>query len=183
MTSVSLRNYLITFITEIMKKKTFILLAGIMTIFACKKTENLNNLNGKISSISDCKLEKSSQQSNIDSLNQSCVQYNYNTESRILNVKHINAIFNCCPEKINCEFSLKNDTIVITESETDGNCDCMCLYDIETEISELKAGSYIIKVAEPYLGNQTPIIFPVILTQQPSGEYCVERTNYPFPGK
>jgi hypothetical protein len=166
-----------------MKKTAFILLAGIMTIFACKKTESLTKLDGKVNSISGCKAEKNSAQSNIDSLNHSCVQYNYNTENQILSLKHINAVFNCCPKKINCEFSQKNDTIIITESETDGNCDCMCLYDIETEISELKAGSYIIKVAEPYLGNQVPIIFPVIITQQLSGEYCVERNNYPFPRK
>ena len=150
---------------------------------ACNKSENLTKLDGKVNSISDCKLQKSLRQTESDSLSYSCVQYSFSSSNNVLKLKHLNAVFNCCPKKINCDFNLKNDTIFITESETDGNCDCMCLYDIETEISGLKPDQYVIKFQEPYLGDQQVIVFLVDLTQQLSGEYCVERTNYPYPGE
>ena len=147
----------------------------VITLFSCKKAE-INETYGKLISHTSCKNEKDV----ITTNSESCANYTYNSANKTLQIKHINTSFNCCPDELFCDISIENDTIIIEESEKDAGCDCMCLFDIETEIYNVDAKSYIVKFIEPYIGDQEKLIFEINLNDSTSGSYCVERIDYPW---
>ena len=115
---------------------------------------------------------------------QDCMYYDYNGVNGTLFLTHANAGFNCCPGEIVAEMSVSNDTIFIYESEVYdslGPCYCLCLFDVDYEISDLAAGEYVIKVIGMYLLDTSDyLVFDVDLNTSPSGNSCVTRTHYPW---
>jgi hypothetical protein len=109
---------------------------------------------------------------------QDCIEYSYS--HRTLNLKHINAAFNCCPE-MEAYVIVSQDTIFMTEHETVGGCHCLCLYDLEYEVIHLPAATYRVIVSQEYLleGDQ-PLEFTIDLRASPSGNHCVTRSHYPW---
>jgi hypothetical protein len=51
---------------------------------------------------------------------------------------------------------------------------------MDIEITGIKAGEYFVKFIEPYCGDQKKLEFLIDLHQNSSGEYCVERDQYPW---
>ena len=137
-------------------------------------------LSGKLISNSNCKsgLKSSTVGTDVaDSL--SCVEYSFDKANHKLNLTHINAAFNCCPEDLYVQASLNGNTIVVEESEKSAACSCNCLYDLEIELSGVGAENYTIKFIEPY-ANESEIIFEVDLANTSEGEFCVTRKEYPW---
>ncbi|MFZ1946484.1 MAG: hypothetical protein WAW06_02980 [bacterium] len=112
---------------------------------------------------------------------QDCIQYSY--RGRTLDLTHVNAALNCCPE-FETRVTVSSDSIFITEDEVEGGCHCLCLYDLQYEIRHLPAGTYRVIVSQEYLqpGDQ-PLEFTIDLRASPSGEYCVTRDHYPWGKK
>jgi hypothetical protein len=54
------------------------------------------------------------------------------------------------------------------------------LYDLNIELTGVKAGAYQIEFVEPYSGNQEKISFGLDLTNETANTYCVVRKNYPW---
>ncbi len=54
-----------------------------------------------------------------------------------LHIKHVNAVFNCCPDTIRADVSMEDNIITVVESETDPICDCICDYDLEYTLGPL----------------------------------------------
>ncbi len=54
-----------------------------------------------------------------------------------LYIKHVNAVFNCCPDTIKADVSMEGNIITIVESETNPICDCICDYDLEYTLGPL----------------------------------------------
>lgn len=111
---------------------------------------------------------------------ESCLEYTFNPESQKLTLKHINAGFNCCPESLWCTVVYRNDSIIVQEYEKHTGCKCNCLYDLNMDISGVKAGAYKFRLIEPYLGTQQAITFTLDLKMKPQGSFCVSRSNYPW---
>lgn len=109
-----------------------------------------------------------------------CIDYSWS--NNMLTIQHINAGFNCCPEKISITTEVHGDTLIIRESELLTNpCDCNCLYDLNYQLNNILPGKYIIKVEEPYIKqSDTLIIFAVDFSKQPAGKHCVKRSSYPW---
>lgn len=108
-----------------------------------------------------------------------CMEYQYNGQSVLL-LKHVNGRFNCCP-KITANISIDDNTITIEEIEISGDCDCLCLFDLNYVIINLKPGEYTISVIEPYsYEDEEPLEFTVDLSSSTSGSYCVDRHHYPW---
>jgi len=165
-----------------MKKNliTSIFVLAILSLISCDKNEQLPLSVGEVEK-SECKSSDKSaiiEAETSDTL--SCIDYSYNSTGKALTMKHINAVFNCCPEKIECDVSLKGDTIVIEESETSSACDCNCLYDLEFEIKNVEKTNYQVKLIEPYAGNEEKIIFEINLSKNISGNWCITRKGYPW---
>ena len=156
-------------------KSKIILLLVVFALTACDKNK-IDESVGKLITHTLCKDEKAM----ITDNNESCVEYSYNAESKVLNLKHINTSFNCCPGKLYCDISINNNTIIIEEFEKKAECSCMCLYDIEAEVYNVEAKTYVLKFIEPYIGDQEELVFEIDLSFNISGTYCVERTQYPW---
>lgn len=111
---------------------------------------------------------------------QSCVEFSFDRDARKLMLKHLNAGFNCCPESLWCTVTFRNDTIIIQEFEKHVGCKCNCLYDLDMELEGVEPGKYQLRLIEPYLGTQQPLIGLLDLLTQKQGSFCVSRTNYPW---
>ncbi len=115
------------------------------------------------------------------STSEGCVVHTYDAGKRLLTLKHVNAGFNCCPERIDAIVTVEGGTITISERESNAPCDCNCLYDIDIVISNLDVGEYLIRFVEPYRSsNDPPLEVTVDLSAQPTGRHCVERSYYPW---
>ena len=113
---------------------------------------------------------------------QDCIEYQYDGASLLL-LKHVNAGFNCCPDEILADITIEDNVITIDEDESleSGGCDCLCLFDVDYQISNLPPGEYTIRVNGLYLEEGDEILqFTVDLTSSPSGSFCVYRDHYPW---
>jgi len=164
-----------------MRRTIYPCLAGfviVLLIFSCERDNQI--MTGKIINDSGCKNSKSGEFKTDTPDSLACVFYSYDKSESKLSVNHINAGFNCCPEKLFCNISLKGDTIIISESEKKTLCRCDCLYDLDIEITGVDAKEYNIKFIEPYAGNQEKIIFHLDLKNTTEGSFCVLRNQYPW---
>lgn len=111
---------------------------------------------------------------------QSCINWSYDSSSGTLSLIHLNAGFNCCPGKLTCSVDIAGDTLVIKEKEESAMCDCDCLYDLYIDVNDLEEQDYIIRIVEPYCGDQQKLIFEADLAREPEGSYCAARSWYPW---
>ena len=108
-----------------------------------------------------------------------CVEYTYSGDT--LSITHVNSAFNCCPKEILVNASVSGDTIVIVERESEGLCDCICLYDLDIEVLNLIPSKYTVVIKEQYIcKGDEPVIFPLDLTGGTSGSFCFKRSCYPW---
>jgi hypothetical protein len=168
-----------------MKTKHFgiliILALGIHAIRCDQDSHNPLSLSGEMVSHSACKsgLKSASADSAApDSV--SCIEYSFDEVKNKLAILHRNAGFNCSPESLYCAVALIEDTILIREYESDAQCRCDCLYDLDIVISGVEAKKYQVKVIEPYAGNQEKILFGIDLEKEREGSFCAIRKQYPW---
>jgi len=110
---------------------------------------------------------------------QDCIEYQYIVGGHLL-LDHLNAAFNCCPE-FEAGIEVEGQTILVTEDEIRGDCDCTCLFDLNYEIVHLEPGIYDVTVIQEYLDEtDEPLVFTMDLQTAPSGIHCVERDHYPW---
>lgn len=137
-------------------------------------------LSGELLNHSSCKNNKSQELEISTSDSTSCITYTFNESNNELLLTHINAGFNCCPESIYSNISLKADTILIEEIESGGLCNCNCLYDLNYSLVGVEAKKYVIRIIEPHLSNQDELIFNVDLAIDKECSHCVTRNQYPW---
>jgi len=114
-------------------------------------------------------------------LEEDCITYDYGADSTLL-LSHLNDVFNCCPESLYATINIEANVIEITEYETDGLCDCLCLFNLDYAIYNLPPGTWTIRVDNPYyyeLHQVEPIEFEVELTPGTNGYFCVDRFYLP----
>jgi hypothetical protein len=163
-----------------MKKNTLQFLSFlIFTLFLSGCEMEKQHVTVTLTDHSGCKGLKSAMSNDVANT-QSCISYTYDSSSGVLSLTHINAGFNCCPGRLSCEVDFTGDTLAITEIEESAMCDCDCLYDLFINISNLDEMSFIIKVVEPYCGDQQKLISGVDLVNEPSGLFCAVRMQYPW---
>lgn len=170
-----------------MKKVIYSLLVGSLiglTIVSCEKKSNDDKqgaISGRLISNTTCKSDyrySAPVDETPDSI--SCVEYSFDNETHKLTLKHINAGFNCCADSLYCKIELKGDTILVREFEKSAQCDCNCLYDLDIEIDGVDMKKYQVKFVEPYIREQTEIVFGIDLARVMEGSYSVIRKSYPW---
>ncbi len=133
-----------------------------------------------LTAYSSCKYLKSSEVQNGWPDSVSAVIYSYSKSEEILSLIHINAGFNCCPEKFLCKVSLNGDTLRLVENEKEALCDCNCLYDLDIEISDVPELDYVVEFIEPYADGMEALVFNIDLSLASEGTFFVYRYNYPW---
>lgn len=109
-----------------------------------------------------------------------CIQYAYDGDG-VLQIRHRNAAFNCCPTKIEADVSVADGVIRIEEREIEPSCRCLCVYDVDYEIRHLPPGAYRLVLTELYLEDgDERLDFSIDLTATPSDTLCVPRDHYPW---
>ena len=166
-------------------KVIFILIVLTVIIFfdGCEKekeNQTSTDFSGKLTSYSACKNFKSTQTEFDTPDTLCCVDYSFDASANKLIINHINSGFNCCPEILYCTIALKSDTIIIQEDEKEAGCNCLCLFDLDMEITGVESKKYQVKLIEPYTGDQEKLEFEMDLIKDKSGSVCVVRKNYPW---
>jgi hypothetical protein len=78
-------------------------------------------------------------------------------------VRHIDAVYNCCIEDIAVSVTVSDQVIDLYETEIlYAPCDCLCPYDITTEIFDLPPGVYTVQVRSEkgLLGTIKEVVVP-----------------------
>jgi hypothetical protein len=156
-------------------------LVVLLLSIGCDKENNKPVTGALVTSHSDCKSDRKAAfaEETPDSL--SCINYTYDAAKNQLNIKHINAGFNCCFDSIICDVKYKQDTLVIEEKETSGLCNCNCLYDLNISVTGVEPGKWVIKMVEPYATEPLEqLVFKTDLNAVPSGHACIVRRHYPW---
>lgn len=141
---------------------------------------DLTDASGTLVNHGECKYMETSSTMDGTPPNLDCIYFDYDGIGR-LNLLHVNGAFNCCPEMIYAVVSIEGNSITIKEFETDGQCECVCLYDLEYLIEDLPPGPYQLTVEGCWLpGSEAPLVCQLDLAGVVSGECCIERTSYPW---
>ncbi|MBN2381340.1 hypothetical protein JXQ70_00520 [bacterium] len=110
---------------------------------------------------------------------QDCLEIQAN--GNVLQLRHLNAGFNCCPAQINAEVTLEGPILTISESESEQGCHCLCLYDLDYTIQGLGPGIYTVRVVEPYLEPGDSVLeCQFDMDGSSSTSCCVDRHHYPW---
>ncbi len=136
---------------------------------------------GQLTSATECKSFMKSTLTGPGSSSESAVLYDYDADTRILTLTHVNAGFNCCPGELSATVTVSEGTVTIAEREREAGCHCNCLFDLGIEVRNLPAGEWSIVFDEPYRhADDAAISFTVDLRSEPSGEHSVPRRFYPW---
>ena len=154
------------------------ILAAMQVLSGCGDQQETMGVMGAMISHTDCKAL--SRSASAAAANQDCLVWQYNGQDTI-QINHVNAGFNCCPGELSADITAENKVITIREKEREAGCSCLCLFDLTYQFQNLEPGRYTIQVVEPYIQASDPKLeFTVDLSAQPSGQYCVTRTHYPW---
>lgn len=138
-----------------------------------------NDIQIQLQNMSDCKDDFLSKGAEDVPNDQDCIEYVYTAGGR-LQLRHINAGFNCCPV-LEPEIEVSGNVITIREIEVAAECQCQCLFDLDFEITGVTTGVYVISVVEPYTNEgDEKLEFEVNLMENPVGTFCVSRDHYPW---
>lgn len=165
---------------------TLLLMVSIAFLPSCGEDEEGtvglgNNYSGSlIGRTPDCKSYADTDQDRFPS-SMECLSYSYDGTD-VLSIDHINTGFNCCPGEILADIVFRNDTILITESETEGLCDCYCLFDTYYEMTGIEPKVYTIVFDVPYIHEDDELLsITVDLSASPEGSACVDRISWIWP--
>ncbi|MDA3844560.1 MAG: hypothetical protein PF588_09360 [Candidatus Kapabacteria bacterium] len=171
-------------------KKLTILIIGIVGIsfWSCQTDTTSTNPDlfpgGEVVYFSDCKDGETNEIAKEIDNSHAAIQYHSIAEEHKLEIRHINAGFNCCPDEITADISIEDGVISISEKEAVAGCKCNCLYDIDIDVTDIEKGKYTVKVIEPYLNDvDLEFNFEIDLNENPDGEFVLERSSYPWAVK
>ena len=162
-------------------KKDILLFAPLLffsLIFSGCETER-QQVTATLTDHTGCKGLKSATEDVIPNT-RSCINWSFDNSSGTLSLIHFNAGFNCCPGELSCIIDFAGDTLVIKEREKSAMCDCDCLYDLYIDVNDLEEQYYIIKIVEPYCGDQQKLVLEADLASESEGSFCADRTMYPW---
>lgn len=132
-----------------MKTKTLLLSALalflLIGVTGCEKELSNENTQIKDFSYFGCKKNKSDAVTGFAAVkgfeSNEYIEYKADADG-YLHIKHVNAVFNCCPDTITATSSIDGNKISIVESETNPICNCICDYDLEYKLGPLSKRKY-----------------------------------------
>ena len=104
---------------------------------------------GSIVASTDCKSFEKDDSLEITPITADCIMHRWDGMGT-LSLIHVNAGFNCCPGELTADIMIEDGLITIVEHEAESGCHCLCLYDVEYEITHLPFGFNDTASAEIY---------------------------------
>ncbi|UCG33801.1 MAG: hypothetical protein JSU68_04030 [Phycisphaerales bacterium] len=72
--------------------------------------------------------------------------FDLTVEGSTLNITHLNATYNCCPDDIAVSLEIEDTTLILTEEEILTNpCFCLCCYEVHYTVTDLAPGTYTVR--------------------------------------
>lgn len=135
---------------------------------------------GQLVDATECKNKDRSDDPPVLPADRGFLFWSYDLDSGLLRIEHVNAALNCCPE-YTATVTIVGNRLMITETEIQGMCHCLCLYDFAFEVTGLPVGVYEITVDEECLDPKDPLLEGFIdLTQAEFGTIQAIRGHYPW---
>lgn len=126
------------------------------------------------------------------SSSEDCIRYSYRIQDivgpdtfYVLDITHVNAAFNCCPDQIVSDIFIDDGVIRITEGELGHYCTCLCLYDVNYQFTNVTLPTPI-RIIEPYLPENREELQFVLYSDAIApgdtamGDTCLVRDIYPW---
>lgn len=104
-----------------------------------------NKIDTKLASFSGCKGGKTNENSNGLSPhhNDTIASYRYDRENKMLHIKLISVIGDCCGDGWIVNAATQDDTIVLIPTQTgEGVCNCICSYDVKVDLTNIEPRLY-----------------------------------------
>lgn len=103
---------------------------------------------------------------------ENCLEWSYDG-SAVLELVHVNALFNCCPDSATVDIAISGDTVTLTEKEhVEHPCTCWCEYDLGIRLYGMVPQIYRIRIKEPLRPPEEWMAVDIDLSESPSGRYC-----------
>ncbi len=143
-----------------------------------KEEPKTNEIEGELVSHTKCGTAK--QKSITNTPKKPRIDYSFNSKEQTLKLKHFAAAVNCCYEELNCVVKREDNTIIIEENELMSSCNCLCVVDLEIEITGVQKQKYTLKFLEKYAKPDDTLIFEIDLNAQEQGSHEIDRSYYPW---
>lgn len=164
----------------------FVVMALVLTTGGCKKSETPDlDVIATLLSVDGCKQFLSNSQADDGTIlpgpYQDCLDWHFDGNGTLV-LQHISSGFNCCPGEITSNVFIEGNTITVEELEETQGCKCLCLFDLTVQLQNLPAGTWIVRVLEPYVQETDTVMeFTIQLTSSASsGSVCYDRDYYPW---
>jgi len=90
-------------------------------------------------------------------------------------VYHIDAVYNCCIEDIDVTVRVEGNVVDLLETEIlQAPCDCVCPYDIATQVTNLSPGIYTVRIR-----NHTGLLKEIPGIVIPGNQACASNAECP----
>jgi hypothetical protein len=130
---------------------------------------------GRWVGVSECGGFKEEDGSGGATASEECLLYSF--ADGILKLRHENAGYNCCAS-FSVQVAVEDGIVDIFESGP-GFCFCVCLFDLDYEVTGLEPGPCLIRLSG-WSGKVLELSLD--LEMEPQGSYCEERTDDPGGG-
>lgn len=114
-------------------------------------TPDDKKIDTKLASFSDCKGESTNGNTNALSPhhNDTIATYKYDRKSKVLNIKLISLIGDCCGEGWAVNATTSDSTIVLIPTQTGkASCNCICSFDVEVDLTNIEPRLYLFTVRD-----------------------------------
>ncbi len=172
-----------------MKHNIFLTLGiTLLFIFACRNLPSSvipvddKETEGYTISTTGCKSNIAKTLDNSYANTEDVIKYTYRDNG--LDIEHINAGFNCCPDTAGGHVFVQGDSLIILEFEEfgeTGGCRCLCLFDVTYRIVPLNKGMIHLKIEQLCISEDDALHeYTINLNESPEGEFIINRDNYPW---
>lgn len=128
----------------------------------------------KLASFSDCKGGTTNENTNALSShhNDTIATYKYNREDKVLNIKLISLIGDCCGEGWAVNATTSDSTIVLIPTQTGkASCNCICSFDVEVDLTNIEPRLYLFTVRDDKFSINLSESTEGIILDIPRGHY------------
>ena len=133
-----------------------------------------NKINTKLASFSSCKRGTATENTNSLSKfhNDTIATYRHDRENKVLHIKLISLVGDCCGDGWVVNAATQDSTIVLIPTQTgEGVCNCICTFDVEVDLTNIEPRLYHFVVRDDKFSIDLSESMEGIILDLPRGYY------------